>query len=29
MHHLTYFYFSTIEHHTQSVETIVAYTVHV
>jgi len=26
MHHLTYFNFSTIEHHIQSVETIVAYT---
>jgi len=26
MHHLTYFNFSTIEHRTQSVETIVAYT---
>jgi len=26
MHHLTYFNFSTIEHHIQSVETIAAYT---
>jgi len=29
MRHLTYFNFSTIEHHIQSVETIVAYTVRV
>jgi len=27
MQHLTYFNFSTIEHHIKSVETIVAYTV--
>jgi len=28
MHHLTYFNFSTIEHHIQSVENVVAYTWH-